>query len=123
MSGINWPAVLAGTVAAFLLGWAWYAPALFGRRWAAGSGVSTDGGGFPAFAMVTQLAGLFVLALVVGITATTDALVTAILAILGAALMVIANGAFCRKSSAALAIDAGYVLLAGAVMIAAQGLL
>ena len=123
MTGVNWPAVIAGTVVAFLVGWAWYAPALFGRKWAEGSRVPMEGGAFPAFAMGAQLVGLFVLALVVGITATTDALITAILAIVGAAMLVIANGAFCRKSGAALGIDAGYVIVSGTVMIAAQGLL
>lgn len=123
MTGVNWPAVIAGTVVAFVLGWAWYSQALFGRKWAEGSGVSLEGGGLPGFAMIAQIAALFVLALVVGITATTDALITAILAIVGAALMVVANGAFCRKSGTALGIDAGYVLAAGVVMIAAQGIL
>ena len=123
MTGVNWPAVIAGTVVAFLVGWAWYAPALFGRKWDEGSRVPMDADGFPVFAMGAQLVGLFVLALVVGITATTDALITAILAIVAAAMLVIANGAFCRKSGAALGIDAGYVIVSGIVMIAAQGLL
>ncbi len=123
MSGIVWSAVIVGTIASFILGWLWYSPRLFGKPWAEGSGVSMESDGLPAFAMVAQLVGLFVLALVIGVTAVTNALFTALLAILAAALMVVANGAFCRKSGAALAIDAGYILLSGVVMIIARGAL
>lgn len=49
-------------------------------------------------AMVTQLIGLFLLALVVGITATTKALMTAILAILAVATVVMSAGGFVSKS-------------------------
>ena len=31
-SGVNWLAVTVGAVAAFLLGWLWYSPKLFGGQ-------------------------------------------------------------------------------------------
>jgi len=123
-SSVNWLAVGVGTIAAFLVGWLWYSPMLFGKKWAEGSGVELgDASEMPVFAMVSQLIGLFLLACVVGITATTDALVTAILAILAAAVMTLSVGAFVRKSQYALLTDFGYIVVAGVVMIAAQGLL
>lgn len=123
-ANVNWLAVIAGTVAAFLLGWLVYSPILFIKRWAAGSGVDlNDGSGPRPFAMIAQVLALFLLSLVVGITATSDALITAVLAILAAATFVVANGAFCKKSGFAMAVDGGFVIAAGIVMIAAQGLL
>jgi hypothetical protein len=123
-ASINWAAVIAGTVVAFLLGWLVYSPILFVKRWAEGSRVDlSDGGGPRIHAMVAQVAALFLLSLVVGVTATTDALNTAILAILAAALFAVSNGAFCGKSRYAMTVDGGYVVAAGIVMIAAQGLL
>lgn len=121
---LNWLAVIAGTVVAFLVGWAWYSPRFFGKGWAAGSGIETGGTGtMPVFAMLAQVVALFVLALVVGITATADALITAVLAILAVALFAVSGGAFVKKSGYAMAVDCGYIIVAGVVMIAAQGLL
>ena len=31
---LNWPAVIAGTIAAFALGMIWFSPMMFGRAWA-----------------------------------------------------------------------------------------
>jgi len=121
---VNWLAVIAGTVVAFLVGWLWYSPVLFGKKWAEGSGVALGSAEqMPVMAMVSQLAGLFLLALVVGITATTDALITAIVAILATAALTFSMGAFVKKSSYALLTDFGYIIVAGGVMIAMQGLL
>ena len=123
-ANVNWIAVILGTIAAFLVGWLWYSPKLFGKGWAAGSGVELGSAqSMPIFAMVSQLVGLFLLALVVGVTATTSALMTAILAILAAATMTMSAGAFVRKSNYALGVDFGYIVIAGAVMIVCQGIL
>ena len=122
--GVNWLAVLVGTVAAFLLGWAVYSPMLFGKGWAAGSRVEMgSASSMPVFAMGTQLMALFILALVIGMTAATNALWVAIFAILAAALFAVSGGAFLKKSTYALMVDGGYILASGIVMIAAQGLL
>lgn len=40
MPEINWLAVLAATVTAFVLGGLWYSPALFGKKWQAAAGLS-----------------------------------------------------------------------------------
>ena len=121
--GITWIAVIAGTVAAFHAGWLWYSSMLFGRAWAAGSKVELGSADqMPLLAMAAQVAALLLLALVIGVTATTDALFTAILAILAAAAFVVSQGAFIRKSGAAIAIDGGYIVLAGFIMIVCQGI-
>lgn len=123
-ANVNWIAVILGAVVAFLVGWLWYSPKLFGTGWAAGSGVELGSAqSMPVFAMVSQLVGLFLLSLVVGVTATTSALMTAILAILAAATMTLSAGAFVKKSNYALGVDFGYIIVAGAVMIVCQGIL
>ncbi len=123
LANLNWVAVVTGAVAAFLFGWIWYNPRLFGRRWAEGSGISPEPPErFPVLAMATQLAALFLLALVVGITAPLNALAAAIIAILAAAMFVVSAGAFINKSGFALAVDCGYIALAGAIMIICQAL-
>ena len=38
-SKVSWIAVVVGTIVSFLVGWAWYSPKLFGKKWAEGSGV------------------------------------------------------------------------------------
>ncbi len=119
---LNIPAVVAGAVAAFLAGWIIYHPRVFGTAWASGSGVDL-GGSPPALAFIAQVIGLVALALFIGVTATISYLGTALLAILAAAALVVSGGAFLKKSGAALAVDGGYILLAGVLMIAAQGLL
>ncbi len=120
---LNWLAVIAGTVLAFAIGWLWYGP-LFGRAWAAGSRMAeTDRSQMPARAMLLQVLGLFLLALVIGVTATSDALGTTLLAILAVAVLTMAGGSFTLKTVPAILIDGGYILLAGILMIAAQGVL
>ncbi|KLN59655.1 hypothetical protein WH96_16550 [Kiloniella spongiae] len=121
---INWIAVLVGTVVSFLVGWAWYSPLLFGKKWAEGSGVElASADKMPVFAMIAQLLALLVLSIVIGITAASNALFTAILAILAVALFIASTGSFVRKSTYAIIVDFFYIILAGVVMIAVQGLL
>jgi hypothetical protein len=122
-ASINWIAVAVGTIVAFLVGWAWYSPRLFGTKWAEGSGVALGSAdSMPVLAMVSQFVALLMLALVVGVTETTNALFTAILAILTVAIFVLSMGAFVKKSGYALAVDTGYIIVAGTIMIVAQGI-
>lgn len=39
---VNWWAAVAAAVAAFVLGGAWYSPALFGRAWMRASGITPE---------------------------------------------------------------------------------
>lgn len=121
---VNWLAVSVGTIASFLIGWAWYSPILFGKKWAEGSGVDLgDASEMPVKAMVSQLIALFLLSLVVGITAAQDMLITAILAILAAAVFTFSMGGFSKKSNYAMIVDTLYVVVSGVVMIIIQGIL
>ena len=121
--GVNWIAVISGTVVSFLAGWLWFSPKLFGTKWAEGSRVELGiASSMPVFAMGSQVLALFLLALVVGVTATTDALITAILAILAVAVFTLSMGSFSQKNNYALGVDASYVVLTGVIMILAQAI-
>lgn len=122
-NNIDWIAVIAGGVASFLLGWLWYSPKLFGTKWAAGVGIELSSECVvPVAAMVAQLIGTFLLAWVVGITATHNALLMIILIVVTIATLIIANGLFAKKSGYAIAVEAGFIVAMAVVMIAAQAI-
>jgi len=120
---VNWLAVAAGTIGAFVLGMLWFSPVMFGKGWSTGSHNIQPPGAPPVAAMVIQFLGTLALAVVIGVTATADALITAILAIVAVALFVAGMDLFSQKTGKATAIDAGYILACGAIMIVAQGVL
>ena len=123
LANVNWPAVGAGTIGAFGLGMIWFSPILFGKGWSTGSHNIQPPDSPPVAAMVIQFLGTLLLALVVGLTETTGALLTAIAAILATALLIAGMDLFSQKTGKATMIDAGYIIAAGAIMILAQGLL
>ena len=123
MAQVNWLAVIVGTVLSFGLAMLWFSPKMFGKAWASGSHNLQPPSSPPYGAMIGQLLGLFLLALVVGITATTDALATAILAILAVAVLQFSLGLFGQKSTTAAIIDGSYIVVFGILMIASQGIL
>ena len=59
--GINWLAVLAATVAAFLLGGLWFS-VLFGKQWIAALGKTKEEMGMPGPSMALSFATTFVMA-------------------------------------------------------------
>ena len=120
---VNWLAVIAGTIAAYALGMVWFSPMMFGKAWAQGTHNIQPPASPPILAMIIQFLGIAVLALVVGITETSQAIVAAIAAIFAVALNVAGMDLFSQKSGKATLIDAGYIIASGALMILAQGLL
>ena len=121
---VNWLAVCVGAVAAFLVGWLWYSPKLFGTKWAEGVGVTLNDGSSPMMhAMISQAVGTFLLAWVIGITATTDSLALAILIALTIAILIKANGYFAQKSKYAIMVESGFILVMVIVMITAHALI
>jgi len=123
-NGVSWAAVVAGTVGSFLMGWLWYSPKLFGKKWAEGVGVDLGSASeMPALAMVTQLVGLFLMSWFVGVTAASNALFTVILATVAFSVLHYSGGLFGKKSSYARNVEAGYWLLSLVIMIVSQGVL
>ena len=62
MGSVNWSAVLAATVFAYLIGAVWYAPPVFGNRWMAALGKTKAQLGNPAKLMTAQFFATLVIA-------------------------------------------------------------
>ena len=124
LMNVDWTAVVVGAVAAYALGWLWYSPTLFGTKWAADNGLTTDGEkGSMLQPMLAQAVGTFLLAWVIGITATTDSLAFAILIVLTIATLMKAGGLFLKKTKYVIMVDAGYVFAMAVVMILVHAVL
>lgn len=122
--GVNWLAVIIGTVLSFILGWAWYSPLLFVKKWMEGINVKPNPDAkMPASAMIVQLLGTFMLSWLVGITAAHNALATILLIFATIIALIIANGIFVSKSNYAIATEAGFVAAMAVVMIGVQAIL
>ena len=121
--GVEWLPVIVGAIAAFVVGWLWYSPMLFGKGWMAAVGLSEDNMGPMMPAMVSQAVGTFLLSWVIGLTATTDSLGLAILIALTIALLIKANGLWCNKGKYAIMVESGFILVMVAVMIATHAIL
>ncbi len=64
MGSVNWSAVLAATILAYLMGAVWYAPPVFGDRWMAALGKTKEQLGNPAKLMTAQFFATLVVAVV-----------------------------------------------------------
>ncbi len=121
---INWLALAAGVIAAFLLGWLVYGPLGFQKRWAEGTRIDPTPPETPPFGpMAAQIVFLILLAAVIAVTETTNSLGVAVLAILAVAAQAACVGAWAQKSGFAIAVDTGYALGCGVVMILAHAIL
>jgi len=122
-ANVNWLAVAVSAVLAYVLGYLWYSPKLFGRQWAEGVGLKQAPENLPVAAMAMQALGTFLLAWVVGVTAANNALLTVILVVATIVALMLAGSLFTLKSRYAMFTEAGFVAAMAAIMIAAQGIL
>ena len=123
-NGVSWLAVIAGAVAAFVMGWLWYSPKVFGTKWAEGLGVELGSASeMPVGAMVTNIIGLLLMSWFVGVTAANNALLTVILATVAFTLLGYSGGMFGKQTAYVRNVNAGYWLAALVVMIVCQALL
>ena len=122
--GVNWIAVIVGAVIAYILGWLWYSPKLFGTKWAEGVGVSLEEPTSPPLApLITQAIGMFLFAWLVGVTAAHNALLTILLIIVTFIFLVAAAGLFAQKSCYAIGTEVGYIIAMAVIMITCQAIL
>ena len=122
-SGVSWSGVVAGAVASFLLGWLWFSPMLFGKKWAEAHGVQFGAASsMPVMAMVAQFLGLFLVSWFVGVTAVTSALATAVLALLGFAMLYDSGAMFVKVPTVGRLINLGYWVVSFVVMVICQGI-
>ena len=122
-TNVSWLAVIAGAVVSFITGGVWFSPKVFGDKWAEGSGIKDWGNGVvPSGAMVTNFIGLVLMSWFVAVTAANNALLTVILATVAFTVLARSGGMFVRQSNYALNANAGYWIIALAVMIVANGI-
>ncbi len=122
-ANVSWTAVIVGAVVAFIVGWLWYSPKLFGTKWAEGVGVDLGSiDKMPVGAMLYQAVGLFLMSWFVSVTAGNNALLTVILATVAFSLMLMASGKFAGHNSYASHVNAGYWIVALVIMVIANGI-
>lgn len=130
-TNINFPGVAVGTIAAFLLGFVWYAPAVFGRTWQRHAGVTDEmmKDGRVLLRLGPAVALIFVTGVMLDVVVTMDGMswddggVTGLLVGLGLVAPALAlHYIFARRSVQLFLIDAGYsvfaLLIIGAVLAA-----
>jgi hypothetical protein len=123
-TNVPWLGVLLAAVAGIVIGFVWYMPQVFGRRWANAAGVQLPEGMPPAMTLVAgvviALVTAYVLALFVTATGATDVVGGAIVgavAWLGFVATWGANTVFYENRSwEYFGVNAGYSLLAMVVM-------
>ena len=120
--GVNWLAVMAGAVIAYLVGWAWYSPRFFGERWARAANVeySTTP---PVAAMAMHFSGMVLLSWFVGIMAREGLLATTLLLMIAGAVLGYGTDGYLKIRTDGKLINAGYWIVCVIVMIAAQALM
>ena len=122
ITAVNWPAVLVGFVVAFGLGFRWYGK-LFNKAWASGHGLDGPPATMPWAAMGLQAAGVFLLSWLFAITAEREMLLTAIMIVLLVACLIASSVLYAMKPGRVAAIEAGYVIAAGIVLVIVNGIL
>ena len=121
ITGVSWIGVVVGAVVAFLVGWLWYSPMLFGKQWAAGNNIEMGSAStMPMPAMITQAIGLLLISWFVGVTAVESKLWTFILAVIGFGVLQASGELFTKKPTSVMWIDFGYLIAAAVVMFIAQ---
>lgn len=131
-ANVNWVEVLVAAVAAVVIGFIWYMPMVFGRRWAASIGQDLPAAGEvnPMIYLVSVAQALvtaYVLALVIGAigtTSLTDNLVVAAVLWLGFAAVPTLNAVvYERRSTEYWLINVGFGLVSLLVMAAIYALI
>lgn len=123
INGVNFIGVIVGAVVAFLAGWLWYSPMLFGPKWAKGVGVEMGTAqSMPVGAMVSQALGLLLVSWLVGVTAVSNSLLTILLAAIAFGVLGYSGGMFRKNSAYARVTDFGYLIVSVILMIVCQGI-
>ncbi|WP_421858311.1 DUF1761 domain-containing protein [Oricola sp.] len=122
-ANVSWLATVIGAGVAFVTGWFWFSPNLFGKAWSGGHDVSKDGNPMRAAAKASQVAGLLLVSWFTGIMVAHDQLFAFVLAVAGYSVLKGSSSLFANKSGTVIAIDFSYWVLAAVIMVLAHTLL
>jgi hypothetical protein len=130
--GVNWLAVIVAAVVGIIVGFVWYAPQVFGGRWARASGIELPQPGQVqpityVGAIVTAAVTAYVLAVIIrglGAASLTDGAIVGVVVWLGFVATWLASGVFFeRRSTEWWAINAGQAIVSLVIMGAIIGAL
>jgi hypothetical protein len=130
--GVNWLAVIVAAVVGIIVGFVWYAPQVFGRRWARASGIDLPQPGQVqpityVGAIVAAAVTAYVLAVIVrglGAASLADGAIVGLVVWLGFVAPWLASGVlFERRSTEWWAINAGQAIVSLVIMGAIIGYL
>lgn len=123
IADVSWAAVIVGAVVSFLVGWLWYSPMLFGRKWAEGLGLKLGtANDMPVGAMVAQIIGLLLMSWFVAVTAASEALLTVIMATIAFTALGYSGGMFAKQNTYVRNVNAGYWIVSLIIMIICNGI-
>lgn len=131
-ASVNWVAVIVAAVAGIIVGFVWYAPPVFGRRWARASGIELPQPGQVqpttyVGAVVTALVTAYVLAVLargLGAATLADGAIVGAVAWLGFVATWLASGVFFEGRSVEWwALNAGQAIVSLVIMGAIIGYL
>lgn len=116
LSTVEWGTVGVSFLLAYVLGWLWYSPVLFMKKWMAGKGAGVVA--HPMWMPMSAQAGAtFLLAIVINIFMVYDNLMMSALVTLTIAGFIKANGLFGGKTKYTITVETIYVIVMGALMI------
>jgi hypothetical protein len=114
-ANVGWAGVIVGALVAFLAGWLWYSPMLFGKGWAKDLGVELGTAAqMPVPAMVSQAAGLLLLSLLADRLQAVPFVFA--LAIVGVMVLNFSGYLFGKRGMHANWTDVGYLAAVGIIL-------
>lgn len=122
---VSWLAVIVGLVLSMGLGFLWFDPKRGpGKIWAEGNGVSLDPPeNFPAFEMITNTLGLFLVSWFVGAMFAAGLMTLAYMAVIAFAILMSAGAMFAGASRSAAMVSIGYWFISFILMVLSQSIL
>lgn len=114
---VSWVSVLVATALSFVLGWLWYAPVPFGKKWMVSARIDPNNKKNMGLAMAAQLGSTFLFAWTLAVVWGIGAPALAVLIILLASGLVKANALFAQKGMYAVFVESSYVLAMGAMIV------
>ena len=116
LSQIEWVPTLVAAVLAFMLGWAWYSPAMFLKRWQEGMG--TPVWQAPMWMpMSAQFGSTLLFSIIIGAAAADGHIGHAVLVGITIAGFIKAGGFYSGKTMFAVSVETGYIVVMTLLMI------
>lgn len=119
---IEWVPTLVSFIVAFVVGWFWYSPLLFVKKWMQGIGEPVWRA--PMWMpMSAQLGSTLFLAIVINLATGHNKWIMATLMVIALAGFVKSNGFYSGKTMYAVSVEVGYIIVMGVIMLITNALI